>query len=64
LIIATMARLVATDPVVAAKLGTAVVAAAAAEAAGTATEKKWRRSKYKGRGESTSMTVEFASRQG
>jgi hypothetical protein len=34
-----MARLIVTDPVVAAKLGMAVAATAAAEAAGTATEK-------------------------
>jgi hypothetical protein len=34
-----MARLIATNPVLAAKLGTAVVAVVAAEAAGTATEK-------------------------
>jgi hypothetical protein len=39
LIIATMARLIATDPTVAAKCRMAVAAAAGAEAAGAATEK-------------------------
>jgi hypothetical protein len=60
------ARLIATNLAVAAELGTAVVAAAAAaaEVAGIATEKKWRRRKYEDRGESSPMTVDFSSRQG
>ncbi len=62
-IIATTAHPIAPNPVVAVELGTAVAAvvAAATEAAGTAA-KKWRRRKYKDRGESMPVMVYFTSR--